>query len=92
MIRAANAYIDHQAPWALKRTDPPRMADVLRVLADVIRAVATVLQPFMPAAMSAMLDQLGATPDARGLTYDQLPAGTQLPPPAGVFPRFVEAA
>ncbi len=91
VIRDANAYIDHQAPWALRRTDPPRMADVLRVLADVIRAVATVLQPFMPGAMSAMLDQLGVPPDARGLTYEPLPAGTALPPPAGVFPRFVEA-
>ena len=32
MIRAANAYIDRQAPWALRKTDPARMAAVLRVL------------------------------------------------------------
>ncbi len=36
---AANAYIDRQAPWALRKTDPARMGAVLRVLADTIRAV-----------------------------------------------------
>ena len=51
MIRAANAYIDRQAPWALRKTDPARMAAVLRVLADALRVIATVLQPFMPGSM-----------------------------------------
>ncbi len=92
VIRAANAYIDHQAPWALRKTDPVRMAAVLRVLADVIRAVATVLQPFMPATMAAMLDQLGVPADARSLASltDPLPGGVKLPPPQGLFPRIVE--
>ena len=94
VIRAANAYIDHQAPWALRKTDPERMATVLGVLTEVIRAVATVLQPFMPGSMARMLDQLGVPADARGLSAlaVPLPAGTPLPPPQGVFPRFVEAA
>ena len=94
VIRAANAYIDHQAPWALRRTDPPRMADVLRVLADVIRTVATVLQPFMPGSMAAMLDQLGVPRDARDLASldTRLAPGTALPAPSGVFPRFVDEA
>ena len=39
VIRAANAYIDRQAPWALRKTDMARMGDVLRVLADVLRHV-----------------------------------------------------
>ena len=59
MIRAANGYIDRQAPWALSRTDKARMGTVLRVLADALRVVATVLQPFMPGSMARMLDQLG---------------------------------
>ena len=94
VIRAANAYIDRQAPWVLRKTDPGRMADVLRVLADVVRAVATVLQPFMPGSMSAMLDQLGVPAGARSLDAlgAPLPGGIALPPPQGVFPRFVENA
>src|SRR6201996_1898515 len=39
VVRAANGYIDRQAPWALRRTDPERMGVVLRVLADVLRVV-----------------------------------------------------
>ena len=94
VIRAANAYIDHQAPWALRKTDPARMATVLRVLADALRAIATVLQPFMPESMARMLDQLGVPEEARDLAALALPlpAGTPLPPPVGVFPRYVENA
>jgi methionyl-tRNA synthetase len=92
VIRAANAYIDKQAPWALRKTDMARMADVLRVLADVLRICATVLQPFMPDAMTKMLDQLGVPADLRDIAglASPLPAGLVLPAPAGVFPRFVE--
>ncbi|MXV35386.1 MULTISPECIES: methionine--tRNA ligase [unclassified Saccharibacter] len=92
LIRAANAYIDRQAPWVLKKTDKARMADVLRVLVDVIRTVATLLQPYMPDTMDKMLNQLGVQADER--TIDALktptPGGRQLPKPQGLFPRFVE--
>ena len=93
VIRAANGYIDRQAPWALRRTDPVRMAAVLRVLADTLRAVATVLQPFMPGSMARMLDQLGVPADARAIAALATPLadGTMLPEPHGVFPRYVEA-
>src|SRR5271166_269891 len=92
VIRAANGYIDRQAPWALNRTDKPRMATVLRILADSLRVVATVLQPFMPDSMSRMLDQLGVAPHQRQLAAlaTPLPDGIPLPPPQGVFPRYVE--
>lgn len=92
VIRAANAYIDHQAPWALRKTDLVRMASVLRVLADVLRGVATVLQPFMPESIGRMLDQLGVPAEARSLAAlaSPLPDGTILPGPQGVFPRFVD--
>jgi methionyl-tRNA synthetase len=94
VIRAANAYIDHQAPWALKKTDVVRMGGVLRVLAEVIRAVATVLQPFMPDSMARMLDQLAVPADARGLAAlaQPLADGSVLPAPQGIFPRYVEEA
>jgi methionyl-tRNA synthetase len=94
VIRAANAYIDRQAPWALRKTDAVRMAHVLRVLADVIRTVATRLQPFMPEKTASMLDQLGVPQEGRDFAAlaAPLPAGTALPPPQGVFPRFVEEA
>ena len=94
VIRAGNAYIDHQAPWALKKTDINRMRCVLRVLVDVLRIVATLLQPFMPDKMTAMLDQLGVPKSMRQIADLEhgLAEGITLPAPQGVFPRFVEEA
>ena len=94
VVRAGNGYIDRQAPWALRRTNIPRMGAVLRVLVDVLRVIATVLQPFMPASMERMLDQLGVPPEQRRLVNldEPLPEGTQLPAPSGVFPRHVDTA
>ncbi|MDI2090344.1 methionine--tRNA ligase [Commensalibacter oyaizuii] len=93
IIRASNAYIDHQAPWTLKKTDPERMVVVLRVLVDVIRIVATCLQPFMPGAMDKLLTQLGVLETERQFAdlENVIPSGRDLPKPAGIFPRFVEA-
>jgi methionyl-tRNA synthetase len=94
VVRAGNGYIDRQAPWALRKTDPERMAFVLRVLADVLRVIATVLQPFMPDSMAKMLDQLGVPAAARDLAALTTPLadGTPLPPPQGVFPRYNDTA
>jgi len=50
------------------------------------------LQPVMPEKTAAMLDQLGVPSDARDFAAlaTALADGTALPPPQGVFPRFVE--
>ena len=94
VIRASNAYIDRQAPWALRKSDPERMEVVLRVLADTLRAIGTVLQSYMPGSMARLLDQLGVPADSR--TFKDLGAplssGIALPSPQGIFPRFVETA
>jgi methionyl-tRNA synthetase len=92
VVRAGDGYIDRQAPWALKKTDPARMSDVLRVLVDTLRPIATVLLAFMPGSMARLLDQLGVPADRRGLAdlAAPLPDGTALPPPVGVFPRHID--
>ncbi len=94
VIRAANAYVDHQAPWALRKKDPLRMESVLWVLAETVRNVALLTQAFMPDSSARILDQLSIPETQRTLAYcgshDALKPGTELPPPQGVFPRFVE--
>ena len=61
---------------------------------DIIRVVATLLQPVMPDSMRRMLDQLGVAPEARTFAALATPLtdGQSLPPPQGVFPRYVEPA
>ena len=92
LIRAANGYIDRQAPWALKKNDPARMGPVLRLLMDLLRVIGTLLTPLMPDSMERLLDQLGVPAESRSIAaLDQtLAAGVALPAPAGIFPRFVE--
>ncbi len=94
VIGDANRYVDAQAPWALRKTDPDRMASVLYVLADTIRCIGLVTQPFMPDAAANILDQLAVSEDQRNLGNDiarrRLQAGTPLPAPRPVFPRYVE--
>lgn len=95
VIGDANRYVDDQAPWVLRKTDPERMATVLYVLAETVRHVAILTQPVMPDAMARMLDQLGVAEAARDFASlgraGALVPGTALPKPSGVFPRFVEA-
>ena len=94
VVRAANAYIDHQAPWALKKEDPARMETVLFVLAEIIRRLAILIQPVVPDSAGKLLDQLAVSADARDFAAlgDEpgLVSGTELPKPEGVFPRYVE--
>ncbi len=96
VIGLANRYVDEQAPWALRKTDPARMATVLYVLAEVIRHLAVLTQPFMPESASRILDQLAVAADRRSFAQlgeaGRLAHGTLLPKPEGVFPRYVEEA
>lgn len=91
VIRACNAYIDRQAPWALKKTDIVRMASVLRVLHEALRHIATTLQPFMPGTMAKLLTQLGVAEEKRDFAAlsETLEEGIALPAPQGLFPRHV---
>jgi methionyl-tRNA synthetase len=95
-VRSANSYVDHQAPWQLRKTNPKRMKTVLFVLAESIRNLAILLQPFTPDAAAKLLDQLAVPKSARCFSHlgkvSKLTPGTELPKPEGVFPRIQEAA
>ena len=95
VVAEANRYFAAQEPWAKKKTDPARMETILYVTAEALRRLAIPLQAFIPGAAGALLDQLGVVKDARDFFHvsaeHALIAGTPLPAPAPVFPRFVEA-
>jgi methionyl-tRNA synthetase len=92
-VSDANRYIDEQAPWSLRKTDPSRMATVLYALVEVIRHLGILVQPFMPGSAAKILDQLALPATARG--FDRLgpghalAPGATLPAPAPVFPRYI---
>ncbi|MGJ5135993.1 methionine--tRNA ligase [Bradyrhizobium oligotrophicum] len=94
VVAEANRYFAGEAPWALAKTDPQRQHTVLYVTAEVIRQVAILTQPVMPAASARLLDSLGIPEDERNFARlggdVRIAAGTQLPAPQAVFPRYIE--
>lgn len=94
LVYDANAYIDVQAPWALKKTDTERMGTVLYVLAETIRCLGLIMQPVTPQSAGRILDQLAVPEDER--TFESLHAdkalksGIQIEKPQGIFPRLVD--
>ena len=94
MVTAANGYFAESAPWGLAKTDPAAMAAVLAATLDATRRIVLLVQPVIPEASGMLLDQLGVSADARQFSdFDAIVmAGTQLPAPQGVFPRWTDAA
>ncbi len=93
VVGEANRYFAGEEPWTKRKTDPARMETILYVTAQVLRKIAILTQPFMPAAMAKLLDLLAVAPEARTFSYIDVAeaGGLALPPPAAVFPRYVEA-
>lgn len=98
-VDACNQYIDEQAPWALKKTDPERMRAVLLTLFMAIRDLAIAIQPVIPTKAGAVLDQLGIEPDRRHYAdlgesawFERLTDGAHathaIAKPVPVFPRL----
>lgn len=93
-VFACNQYIDAQAPWALRKTDPDRMHAVLGTLVRAIRMLAIAILPVVPQSAGKVLDQLGADErdhaaiDDDGWYGRQQAAGFTIAPPSPVFPRL----
>ena len=93
-VFACNAYIDAEAPWALRKTDPERMHAVLGTLVRAIRMLAIAILPVVPDAAGRVLDQLGATErdnanvDDDGWYPRHAASGFRIAAPTPVFPRL----
>jgi methionyl-tRNA synthetase len=95
VVAYANQYFTEQAPWALAKTDPVRQGTVLYVTAEVLRQVAILAQPFVPGSAKKLLDLLAVPADERSFVFlggkHRIAAGSKLPAPTPVFPRYIEA-
>jgi methionyl-tRNA synthetase len=95
-VFACNQYIDAQAPWALRKTDPERMTAVLATLYQAIRDLAVAIRPVIPASADALLDQMGVPAEERDYaaledrgSYERLVrSGFKLETPKPIFPRL----
>lgn len=95
-VFACNQYVDEQAPWALRKSDPERMTAVLMTLLDCVRTLAICVRPVVPGSIDRLLDQMGVSHDARDYAAladsdwiaDLATSGFALDKPEGVFPRL----
>jgi methionyl-tRNA synthetase len=76
-VFACNAYVDAQAPWALRKADPDRMAAVLGTLVVAVRELARAIAPIIPASADKLLTLI-----------DAAQVGTPIPQPVPLFPRL----
>jgi methionyl-tRNA synthetase len=95
-VFACNQYVDEQAPWALRKTDPERMAAVLMTLLRCVRDLTIAVRPVVPHSADRLLDQMGIPAGARDYAaldnsdwFTELAAsGFTIAQPVGVFPRL----
>lgn len=95
-VFACNQYIDEQAPWTLRKTDPDRMRAVLLCLFMAIRDLTIAILPVVPASADRVLDQLGIPRDQRGINdladagwyMQRVASGDPIQQPVPAFPRL----
>jgi methionyl-tRNA synthetase len=80
-VFACNAYVDTQAPWALRKTDPERMAAVLGTIAYAVRQLAKAIAPVTPASAEKLIALIDSGKD-----------GQPIEQPVPIFPRLELAA
>ncbi|MEM8797274.1 MAG: methionine--tRNA ligase [Pseudomonadota bacterium] len=92
VVSEANRYFASEEPWAKKKTDPDRMAQILFVTSEVVRKVAIMAQPITPIGSEKLLDLLEVPADQRMFEHVTAPppASRMIAKPEGVFPRLVE--
>jgi methionyl-tRNA synthetase len=76
-VFACNAYVDAQAPWALRKTDPERMAAVLGTVVRAVRSLAEAVAPVVPASAETLIALI-----------DSGAGGRPIAQPSPIFPRL----
>jgi methionyl-tRNA synthetase len=76
-VFACNAYVDTQAPWALRKTDPHRMAAVLGTLVVAVRKLASAIAPIIPESAAKLIASIDAGE-----------GGVPIAQPTPLFPRL----
>ena len=92
VIGDANRYVDEQAPWALRKTDPARMRHGALCAGRDVRHLAILVQPFMPGAAASSWISSPCRAEARAFAAldreRRSPPGTRLPAPRGRLPAL----
>lgn len=84
----ANAYVDAEKPWSLRKENPERMTTVLYVLVNAIRKLALLTYPILPTSSAKILEILGEKDIQFNAFSNWIPSGLRIQEPQPIFPRI----
>ena len=89
IIRKANSYVDHKAPWNLYKDNKVKLATTLNVLVNTIFKINILIQPFLPISAKKVFHQLNVKEfnDFTCIKHE-IKVGSKINKPEGVFPRI----
>ncbi len=91
VVRFLNKYIDTRAPWALAKSNDPKLPSVVRSMLLCLRATEGLIRPVLPKTADAIAHQLNLPPTKLWIEIGDeafLPANVQLAQPEPIFPRI----
>lgn len=94
VARAANRYLDEQAPWKQIKNDREAAGTTIYVMLQVISGLRVLFYPYLPFSSQKLYSYLGFEGDMShsGWHSTTVPASSKLPTPTPLFPKLEEAA
>ncbi|HET9921586.1 MAG TPA: methionine--tRNA ligase [Ktedonobacteraceae bacterium] len=94
VARAANRYLDEQAPWKQIKVDREAAGTTIYVMLQVLSGLHTLFSPYLPFSSQQLHEYLGFEGEAAQGQWHLTPVapGTALPTPSPLFPKIEEPA
>ncbi len=94
VARAANRYLDEQAPWKQIKVDRDAAGTTIYVMLQVLSGLRVLFYPYLPFSSQKLHEYLGFAGDVSAANWRPIlvPAGIMLPVPAPLFPKLEELA
>ena len=94
VARAANRYLDEQAPWKQIKVDQAAAGTTIYVMLQVLSGLRVLFSPYLPFSSQKLHHYLGFEGEVSAGSWrsTEVPAGTRLPVPAPLFPKLEEMA
>jgi len=94
VARAANRYLDEQAPWKQIKVDREGAGTTIYVMLQVLSGLRVLFCPYLPFSSQKLHGYLGFTGNVSAVSWRPapVPAGTKLPTPMPLFPKLEELA
>ena len=90
VARAANRYLDEQAPWKRIKTDRAAAATTVYVMIQVLNGLKVLFAPYLPFSSQRLHELLGFNGEVSAGRWaaEEVPVGQHLPVPTPLFAKF----